>query len=576
MGQPIQFRRGNKPNLPNLNNGEPAFVQDEKDLYVGTPNGNQLIGGKSVTDKFDQVDEQLAQIAHNVMSFGAKGDGVTDDTQAFIDANAQGNRLIVPKGKTFIVDNLTLNNVELMGGGTIKWKAASTTKMIEFNGTFNVENIVFNGNSENQDGINRSSILLNTSPNSTFRKCEFTNFKGKLINSDVSLSPNVTIENCVFHNTTFLSNGNVMDIRSSKWRVLNNTFSNIGKGHCIRLGLYDGDGSTTPVKNTLISGNSFEDTKHNAITLEIYTEDTTISNNFFNNNPQAIKAESANGTVKKVLIYTNHFKDILISTALNLSVPDVTFVNNICENLGGGAYFGTNFICSNNKFYRCGNGEGTNGYSISDIAGARGVIENNQIYDSKYDAIRSRSSDVRGNVIINPVNDGIRLSEGNANVSGNYIEGAKNGIVLVSTVVNSVISGNIIRNVMTPISFSNNENYKTNKVISNVGVAEVETSGVRSVSIVSDAITVRDGDKLLILGTEGGESIDDLNMINGGTAGQMLTIVTTSVSRHIVVKNNVNIRLAGSDFTLDSTVDSLTLLYTGYFWIEISRSDNGS
>lgn len=44
MADTIQLRAGNKANMPTLADREPAYVRDEKALYVGTPTGNVKIG----------------------------------------------------------------------------------------------------------------------------------------------------------------------------------------------------------------------------------------------------------------------------------------------------------------------------------------------------------------------------------------------------------------------------------------------------------------------------------------------------------------------------------------------------
>ncbi len=87
MGQKMQFRRGNEANLPTLDNGEPALVHDKGDLYIGTPTGNQLIGGKSVT-------EQLAEIAYSV-----KGK-TTQEIQSIIDDFHLQGQIYFPKTET--------------------------------------------------------------------------------------------------------------------------------------------------------------------------------------------------------------------------------------------------------------------------------------------------------------------------------------------------------------------------------------------------------------------------------------------------------------------------------------------
>jgi hypothetical protein len=83
----MQIRRGNVANLPNLAQGEPGFCLDSEELYIGGMNGNVLINNPR-----DYV---------SVLKFGAKGDGVTDDTAAFLAAIAfcqeNGRALYIPR-----------------------------------------------------------------------------------------------------------------------------------------------------------------------------------------------------------------------------------------------------------------------------------------------------------------------------------------------------------------------------------------------------------------------------------------------------------------------------------------------
>lgn len=78
--------------------------------------------------------------------------------------------------------------------------------------------------------------------------------------------------------------------------------------------------------------------------------------------------------------------------------------------------------------------------------------------------------------------------------------------------------------------------------------------------------------------TQGAAATDDLDTINGGENGKILILGNTANGRTVVVRNGSgNIRLAGGDFSLDNTRDSLMLIYYGSLneWVEISRSNNG-
>ena len=69
---------------------------------------------------------------------------------------------------------------------------------------------------------------------------------------------------------------------------------------------------------------------------------------------------------------------------------------------------------------------------------------------------------------------------------------------------------------------------------------------------------------------------DDLSKIYGGTVGQILIIRAENNARTVVVKHlgGADGILCGSDFSLNHTVDTMTLMFTGYGWVEVSRADN--
>lgn len=124
--------------------------------------------------------QQKMQI-FNVKDFGAIGDGITDDTQAFLDAIAavpeMGGVVFVPPGTYIISQTLILgngtnttvsdyNNIALIGsGGTLwagiaipnyyagtilQWAGPATDCMIEVHGPINgcrISNLILNGNS---------------------------------------------------------------------------------------------------------------------------------------------------------------------------------------------------------------------------------------------------------------------------------------------------------------------------------------------------------------------------------------------------------------------------------------------
>jgi len=77
--------------------------------------------------------------------------------------------------------------------------------------------------------------------------------------------------------------------------------------------------------------------------------------------------------------------------------------------------------------------------------------------------------------------------------------------------------------------------------------------------------------------TASDDASDDLDTINGGKAGNILTIKANHTDRTVVVKHGTgNIQCNhASDFSLDNVNDTWMGLYDGNNWLELFRSSNG-
>ncbi len=99
----------------------------------------------------------------NVKAFGAKGDGVTDDTAAIARADASGLQVLFPAG-TYLVSTVTCRAnthwTGILGAVTIKATSATATTISAANGgTF--ENIIFDGD------------LLHSTTGTAYAVCQF-------------------------------------------------------------------------------------------------------------------------------------------------------------------------------------------------------------------------------------------------------------------------------------------------------------------------------------------------------------------------------------------------------------------
>ncbi len=77
--------------------------------------------------------------------------------------------------------------------------------------------------------------------------------------------------------------------------------------------------------------------------------------------------------------------------------------------------------------------------------------------------------------------------------------------------------------------------------------------------------------------TEADAATDDLVTINGGNVGDRIVLSSTSSARAITLKDITsggNLQIAG-DFSLGNPADTIELIFDGFNWLEISRSNNG-
>lgn len=97
---------------------------------------------------------------------------------------------------------------------------------------------------------------------------------------------------------------------------------------------------------------------------------------------------------------------------------------------------------------------------------------------------------------------------------------------------------------------------------------------ISTLTIAAGVITLpHGGDCFVVIDTEAAAATDDLDTINGGVLGQVITLQQNSSAREPTIKDTTgNLRLAG-DFIMTALQDSITLKYNGTSWIEIARAD---
>ncbi len=441
------------------------------------------LANKAVKD-LDATNRQLAEITINVKSFGAKGNGIADDTQAIKDAFAyvKTNNLkhiYIPKG-TYLIDGeasgaryqnhdggiyvdfpvhvemhkeATLkqkqnnlqgyniftvkgaNNVVIKGGNIV----GDLDTHVGVAGAFGFGIFIENSSDVTVDGVNISkmwgdSIIIDTVTKDsgvTFTSCK-----------------NIAIRNCVF-DTNRRQGISVVNVDGLQ--VYNNHIKNIGtiSGTAPMSGIdiETYPGNKTASSNIIIEGNYFENNKGADLILAENMTNVKITNNFFKTYWLAINISSMIASIKGVQIIGNSITGMMPSAKTGIAINPVNgdsiiiqgnnIKDLIYDNFSNAISFegnSTNVIVSNNTINNCS--LGINRDTLSNIGWT-----------------------ITGNIITNILDKGIRYastttSQGDV-ITNNKFYNCTNLAMGLRT-KKSTITGNLIDTVVTGVSFDNN------------------------------------------------------------------------------------------------------------------------
>lgn len=201
-------------------------------------------------------------------------------------------------------------------------------------------------------------------------------------------------------------------------------------------------------------------------------------------------------------------------------------------------------------------------------------------------------NDIRG-TSSHGINIGGSQTSANYQISDNYIASAGGRGISVATVNSVQIRGNTIKDsgngaiIVTAVTVESviecNTTIDCNfawTLPSNAKLIERNNIWDPAPGFSSKTVTIASG-AITIIGewhqveTEGAAATDDLDTINGGYDGRIVTLKAVNSARDVVVKDGTNLKLAG-DMTLNNVEDTITLRYMGGTWFELCRSDNGA
>jgi len=184
--------------------------------------------------------------------------------------------------------------------------------------------------------------------------------------------------------------------------------------------------------------------------------------------------------------------------------------------------------------------------------------------------VQSSNPTLSGSVVGNVVNDvgnrGIEVDSGvDWKISGNKVDQCVSNCLRVqSTTGNVVVSDNFLTNSSAAFYEITNTN------ILYFGNYDDKTS-LTLATISSGSIQAKD--TAMRVATEASASSDILDTISGGYVGMTVTLTPSDNADTVQVRETGNIALA-SDFDLTHSYDTITLLWNGSKWVEVSRSDN--
>lgn len=512
----------------------------------------------------------------SVLDYAAVGDGVADDTAAFASALAASKDVFVPRGVYRVAGLSPPAGAQIFSDGATIKPIAGTLQP----GVLNIsadrvmlDGLVFDGDAS---AMTTTVYAINATAGvrHNIRNCEFTNFTNRVI----FLSEGVDgcrVTGNVFRDTGTTSNCNCIEIQSNDTLVSNNSFLEIGNGHCVRVA-----GSGAGALRTNIVGNHARNTDHVFVTCELNSHGVNIVGNFVDGANAGVKTENDDVNVSEVNIVGNFFQNGEYVTYFNLDTANVMFKDNIVVNCPGGPYFGPNGCCIGNTFID----SGSDANEVIQIT-AGGICSNNSITNASFDAIRLSGDAVcSGNRIVGTASgfDAIAVTGANNVVTGNYIDTADNGIVISNTTLNSIIENNTFKNLTgapvfaSPATLSS-ANYRTNRIgYGNTGAAP---PSVLTQTISGGTIYVNEGTTHVFVDTEAAAASDDLDNILGGHTGQRIVLSTVSSSRDVNLRSgvggNIILRLTagyGTPCALGTLRSSVTLHNQAGSWVELDRA----
>ena len=489
------------------------------DKYTGEEMTLSKVTGTPVVDGiiYFQLEDEYFKRNFQIIDvkwFGAKGDGVTDDTIALNKWVNSGRNLILTEGVYIVSNSVTIINdyTKIIGTGTIKranqlntttataiTTSTSSTAITVADATgFKVDMFVTVTNGfNNTQGCYKQHRITSIvgkviTVNTTFSKAFPSG--GTLVSYHSLLTTYATPESISINGITLDGNKD-NNTYYTTWQVNHSLyFSSLnGKASNLKIINSQADGMILGGTNFVLENNLIKNSNGNALHLSGIAGANIINNTFLNANLGNTGNDNTTGSdhseglitwselVSDIIVDDNYFDTgrTIIGGIGGTTNNDIQFINNVCKNATyQGIEFtqssitpedGKNIIIANNKFFNCKtlNFNNTNGGGLSETIGVKNIIINaNHLIDTQISTNRAKHVIISNNIIEQSVSTVINIEINNFqhfNIFGNTIKGGRYGIYAGSTTLSglflvgdqmSMSNNNFFNQVDTSIFFA--------------------------------------------------------------------------------------------------------------------------
>lgn len=254
-------------------------------------------------------DTDITELFTTPEKYGAKGDGVTDDTNAFIEMLKSDKNILLSKDKTYIVNNLIINSPLIlnMNGATLK------TNKVNSCITIREKTYICNGTITTDIVYNSSGNAIKIEGNGNYSIVENININGFITGVYCSSVNNIKLINLNTKNHVYLTS-----LDQGGYNILLEKSKNIEISGCLLYGganarhcIYISDGNeNVNITNNLLELTSFVNAKEPVIYIR-ENNNINISNNIIIGGTYSVFVSGTKNSCKNIIINGNNFSGII-------------------------------------------------------------------------------------------------------------------------------------------------------------------------------------------------------------------------------------------------------------------------